>query len=423
MNIKTAIDRHLPWIVWSMRVIVGGTFIFSGFAKAVDPWGFMLKIEEYLTAWHIGFVPEAAILCVAAMIAMAEFTVGALLTLGCARKMSPVLAFAILCVMTPLTLYIAIVSPVDDCGCFGDALVLSNWATFTKNVVLITLAFFLIKRNDGVGTIFAPITHWIVTLASIGYCLILSVIGYTLQPVVDFRPYKIGTSITDDIGESELLMVYEKDGHRQSFALDALPGADWQYVGREEVGNDGHGKLLAVFDTDGDDVTSEVFENHGPQMLLVVSNPQFHTRARSGMANNINEYVQGLDGNMIALVALPPENLEQWIDLANPEYEVYSAEDTSLKELVRGDAALVYLEDGIIKWKRNMYFISSDFPDPDSPDNELEEIFAPDSGQLILHLTLFYLSIILLPALLSIPWLVHRHKHSKNNKQKTTENE
>lgn len=423
MNIKGAIDRHLPWVVWPLRLIVGGTFIFSGFAKAVDPWGFMLKIEEYLTAWHIGFVPGAAILCVAAMIAMAEFAVGALLALGCSRRMSPVLAFAILCVMTPLTLYIAIFSPVDDCGCFGDALVLSNWATFAKNVVLISMAFFLIKRSDDVGSIFAPITHWIVTLASLGYCLTLSVIGYTMQPPVDFRPYKLGTSITEDIGESELRMIYEKDGRRQSFAIDNLPGSDWQYIGRDEAGNEGHGKLLAVYDEYGEDVTAEVFEDDGPQMVLVVSNPKAHGRARSGMANNINDYVTAHGGSMIALVALPPESLANWIELANPEYDAYSAEDTSLKELARGDAALVYLEDGIIKWKRNLYFISSDFPDPASPDNELEKVFAPDSGRLILHLTLFYLSFLILPAALSIPWLIHKRKHAKKNEQKLTEDE
>lgn len=423
MNIKRALGRHKYWVVWPLRLIVGGTFIFSGFAKAVDPWGFMIKINEYLTAWHIDFVPNAAILCVAAMIAMAEFTVGVLLALGCSRRMTPVLAFAALCVMTPLTLYIAIFSPVDDCGCFGEALVLSNWATFAKNVVLIVLAFLLIKINDSVGTLFAPITHWIVTLGSIGYCLILSVIGYTMQPVVDFRPYKLGTSITEDIGESELRMVYEKDGRRQSFAVDALPGADWQYVGREESGDDSHGKLLAVYDADGDDVTSVVFEDQGPQMVLVVSNPHFHGRARAGMANNINRYAQAHGGSMIALVALSPENLDEWIDLASPDYEVYSVEDTSLKELVRGDAALVYLEDGIIKWKRNLYFIPSDFPDAKSPDNKFEKVYPPDSGQLILHLTLFYISILLLPAVLSIPWLVYRRRRAKRIKQKKTNNE
>lgn len=415
MNIKGAIDRHLPWAVWPLRLIVGGTFIFSGFSKAVDPWGFMYKIEEYLQAWHIGFVPESAILCVAATIAMAEFTVGVLLALGCSRKMSPFLAFAILCVMTPLTLYIAIFSPVDDCGCFGDALVLSNWATFAKNVILIVFAFFLIKRNDSVGTIFAPLTHWIVTLASLGYCLILSAVGYTMQPVVDFRPYKLGSSIIDDIGESELRMVYEKDGVRKSFVIDSLPGDDWKYIGREEVSENESGKLLAVYDESGEDVTSYVFDNEGPQVLLVVSNPTFHARARSGMANNINEYVQARGGSMIALVARPPESLSQWIEIANPEYDVYSVEDTSLKELARGDAALVYLEDGIIKWKRNLYFISSGFPDQDSGDNQFDEILAPDSGHLILHLTLFYLSIIVLPALLSIPWLVHHRKHAKKD--------
>lgn len=413
MSIKSTIDRHIQWAVWPLRLIVGGTFIFSGFSKAVDPWGFMYKIEEYLQAWHIGFVPESAILCVAALIAMAEFTVGVLLALGCSRKMSPILAFAILCMMTPLTLYIAIFSPVDDCGCFGDALVISNWATFAKNVVLIVFAFFLIKSNDSVGTIFAPLTHWIVTLASLGYCLILSAVGYSMQPVVDFRPYKLGTSITEDIGDSEVLMVYEKDGIRRSFGLDSLPGADWKYVGREEIGGDESGKLLAVYDESGEDVTSDVFECHGPQVILVVSNPKFHTRARSGMANNINEYVQAKGGNMIALVALPPERLAQWIDVANPDYDVYSVEDTSLKELARGDAALVYLEDGIIMWKRNLYFISSGFPDQESDENQFENIFAPDAGKLILHLTLFYLSIIVLPALLSIPWLVHKHKHAK----------
>ncbi|MCM1450766.1 MAG: DoxX family protein [Clostridium sp.] len=404
------INKHLHPIVWTLRILVGATFAFSGFAKAVDPWGFIIKLSEYLSAWHMQAMPDEALLCVAGAISIGEFVVGTLLLLGCMRQVAAWLAFLAMCVMLPLTAYIAIADPVDDCGCFGDALKLSNTATFVKNIFLFAFTFFLGRTNHKVPGVYPHIMQWLVVIASMAYAMILVIVGYFVQPMVDFRPYKVGTPITASTAEDDVMMVYEKDGVERRFGLDELPDSTWTFVGREEGHAEGEGKLLAVFDGH-DDVTPYVFEEEGPQLVLVVNNPEAHNRARASMANKLNDYVQRQGGSMIGIVAIQPEGLQWWKELATPDFEVYCAEDTSLKELARGDAALVYLKDGIIQWKRNIFSFDADFPDYDFPGNALEEVYIPDSGRWIKAWTLFYLAFLLIVWIPCAPFVLRRKKN------------
>lgn len=401
------VTGHIKPIVWILRVVVGATFVFSGFTKAVDPWGFIIKIGEYLSSWHISPMPDEALLGVAGLIAITEFTVGVLLMLGCMRHIVAWLAFIIMCAMLPLTAYIAIANPVDDCGCFGDALVISNTATFIKNIFLFVFAFALGKLNPKVEGIYPHIMQWLVVIASVAYALILVIAGYFVQPMVDFRPYKIGSPIISASDES-IAMVYEKDGVEKAFGIDDLPDDSWTFVRREETPVS-DGRLLAVFDGH-DDVTPYVFEPEAPQLVLIVNNPLTHNRARASMANKLNDYVQRMGGSMIGIVALQPERLDWWKELATPDYEVYCAEDTSLKELARGEAALVYIKDGVIQWKRNIFSFDADFPDYDLPGNALEQVYIPDSGRWIKGWTLLYLGFLLVVWLPCAPFVLRRKK-------------
>lgn len=410
MNARTLTQRNRGIIVWLLRIIVGATFIFSGFSKAVDPWGFMYKLQEYLMSWNLLFIPREAVLCSGTALSLFEFTLGVAIITGAWRRISAWLSLLFMCLMLPLSLYIWIESPVDDCGCFGEAWLLPNWATFLKNVVITFFAILLVKWNGSIRGLYHAHAEWTVVFFSILYCIVLSVVGYIYQPMFDFRPYKLNSAITEDIGDSKMRLLYEKDGIYKSFSIDSLPDESWTYLSREEGSDKSSKKLLAVYD-DNEDVTSYIFQSEGPQILLVVSNPAYHTRARAGMANRINQYIEKKGGTMTALVALPSQSLSEWKRLANPDYEVYSVEDTSLKELARGDAALVYLEDGIIKWKRNLYFLSSEFPNYDYDGNALTDVFIPDSGKPLLWLTIAYLILISLPLLINIPFhLVSRKK-------------
>ena len=135
-DISCALRRHDPWIVWTLRIVVGGVFIMSGLVKDIDLWGFVYKIEEYLTAWGIR-QPRSMVVMAALGISGAEFILGAMLATGSYKRTAVWGLLAMMAVMLPLTLYIYIFSPVSDCGCFGDFWKLSNGATFLKNIIIL----------------------------------------------------------------------------------------------------------------------------------------------------------------------------------------------------------------------------------------------------------------------------------------------
>ena len=394
MKLSERHARAVPYIIWVLRIIVGATFIFSGFSKVADPWGFIYKIEEYLQVWGIGGTSRELMLCCALGLSTAEFTIGALIAGGCLRRMAVWTAGIFMAVMLPLTAWIMIADPVADCGCFGDALVISNTATFLKNIALTLMVVYLLKYNRHASCLFLPLSQWIIGASSIIYCIIIGLVGYLVQPVVDFRPYPLGTDLAASPDDSDIRLIYSKDGRQEYFSVDSLPDDTWEYVGRTATAQGTENNLhLAIFDGD-DDVTASVIEPEGEQMLLLVANPEFHGRARSGMANQISRHISDRGGSMIAVVATHPDSVAAWTDKVQPEYDVYTSEDTSLKELARGDASLVYLTDGKIRWKRNIYSLPGDFPD-NSPE-AFTEVYAVDSGTFIYAITLGFAAVLIL---------------------------
>lgn len=206
-------------------------------------------------------------------------------------------------------------------------------------------------------------------------------------------------------------MVYAKDGEERKFSIDDLPDESegWTFLRREEEEKDSDGRLLAVFDGN-EDVTPYVFDSEGPQLVLIVNNPYTHNRARASMENKLNDYIKRQGGSMIGIIAIQPERLEWWKELATPDYDVYCAEDTSLKELARGDAALIYLKDGIIQWKRNIFSFDADFPDYEAEGNVLDQVYIPDSGRWIKFLTLLYAAILIIIWLPCAPFVLRKKK-------------
>lgn len=367
MSAKVRLNRK--WrvgLVIAFRIIVGAVFLFSGFSKAVDTWGFMYKIQEYLQIWGLGWVPREFVLCVGGALSMLEFTTGVALILGCLRRITVMVALAMMAFMLPLTVYIAIANPVADCGCFGDAFVISNTATMVKNIVITAMLIFLYFYNHKVEPVVTPLLQWMPVLASVMLCTFLSTVGYLSQPMIDFRPYRVGLPLlaSNDGDEEAIKMVYERNGERKAFALDDLPDSTWVFVGREG-GEASDQRLLAIYEGD-EDVTDWVISDSDPQLLLVVSNPAYHNRARSSMANRLSEYMASHDGDMIGLLPLTGEEMDAWREIARPNFDTYTVEATVLKELVRGDAALVYLDDGIVQWKYNLYSLPGDFNAPES---------------------------------------------------------
>ena len=353
--------------VWALRIVVGALFVMSGLVKGIDVWGSVFKFEEYFTVWGIA-VPGSLTVLTAMALCSAEFLLGAMLLLGCFRRTTVWLLLAMMAVMLPLTCYIWLKDPVSDCGCFGDFLILSNAATFVKNIFITAALVVLAFMNRKVAGLYNPYSQWICGVACLVFITLVELYGFNIQPMIDFRSFPAGTSLVsaDDDDESDssvtdnLRFIYEKDGERKEFSASELPDSTWTFVDRVTVGG-GRATALAddrteltVFDSEGENITRDVISGAGPEMVVIV--PQFE-RADIyyiSFINELNEMMNRLNGSLVALTDLAPDSIEAMRDASMAEFPVYSAESTTLKELSRGVVSIVMLDDGVIRWKRNL---------------------------------------------------------------------
>lgn len=358
---------YSPVAVWALRVLTGAVFVVSGFVKIVDPWGFIFKIEDYLNAMGLDTLRSLSMVGAIGISAF-ELIMGFLLATGCFKRMSPWLLTLMMAVMLPLTLWTWVADPVADCGCFGDAIVLSNAATFWKNVALtVALIYLCVYNRRTCSAIYTPGVQWLVVVSAMLYCLFVGLYGYNIQPMVDFRPYPAGMNLAEALTgceadeEVDMEFIYEKDGKQQTFTIDNLPDSTWTFVDRRIIDDvitthpasaqDKAG--FAIFDRD-EDVTAEVIASEGEQLLLVIPEGNRADISYSYHANEFNKAMQRSGGSMIGLIAAPVEKIAEWVDLSMSDYPYYTVEDTSLKQLSRGSMSLVYLRDGVIQWKRTL---------------------------------------------------------------------
>lgn len=377
-----------------MRLILGTVFIVSGFTKAVDPWGGLYKISEYFAGWGIYWSNEIYLI-LACGLASFEFVVGVLLFLGCYRKSISYIAVGFMSLMTLLTLYIWIYDPVSDCGCFGDAFIISNSLTFWKNVVLLIITVLLLKLNDKAKYLVRPKIQWLVVVVTGVYIFAIQAYGYNIQPLVDFRPFPVGANLSELLSsesEGDFQYVYEKDGERKVFDIANLPDSTWTFVERSTP--QAATAEISVFDSDGDDVTSDVILSDGKQILLVESSPRSVGLSRNESIRRVNETALRHDIDFIAILA----GMDAKSDALDNDVEKYFAEDTDLKMLVRGDAALVFVNDGIITRKINLFALAPDFPET---FDELDGMFAVENDRVLLKFSLIWLTALLVIYILS----------------------
>ena len=388
-------------VTWVIRVLTGAVFIFSGFVKAVDPWGTLYKMEDYLAAMGLHLWPNLVVVGAFVLCAI-EFLLGIFLLFGCFRRGSAIASLVLMCFMLPLTLWIACFDPVDDCGCFGDAVILSNWATFWKNVLLTAFVLWLVVYNRRCKALITPALQWIAFVVTSLFIVAIELVGFEYQPLLDFRPYEVGTSLTgemqEDSDEPEYVFVYSKDGVEKEFAMDSLPDESegWEFVDRKMVGeapqeDDADG--FHVWEGD-EDVTEEVLYPDRKRLLLLMPDLGAVTIATTWKINSLHDWASSQDIDMVAAVAGSQEAIANWEDLSMPEYPIYTADDTAIKELVRGNPALVYTEDGIIKWKRTLKALDvDDFLAPEISHDPMS--FAVDNHRILRNSIFLYLAVML----------------------------
>ena len=362
---------HIIQKVWvnACRFLLGITFIFSGFVKAVDPLGSFYKIQDYMTAFGvISWFPSYLPLFFGIVLSAVEFSVGVFLFLGIRKNTASVLALLLMGVMTPLTLYLALTNPVSDCGCFGDAWVLTNWQTFGKNIVLLIAAISVFKWKDLLIRFITAKLEWMLSMYTFLFVFVLSFYCLGHLPILDFRPYKIGTNLPAameipkgakaSVFESRFIM--EKNGKRQEFTLENYPDSTWKYIETRTILKEkGYEPSIHDFSMQslktGEDITDSVLMDKGYTFLLVTPRIENADDSNIDLINEIYDYSVEHGYGFYALTSSPDSEIELWRDKTGAEYPFCLMDDITLKTIIRSNPGLMLIKDGTIlnKWSDN----------------------------------------------------------------------
>ncbi|MFI3240444.1 MAG: DoxX family protein [Bacteroidales bacterium] len=410
-----------PYLVVILRIAIGALFIFSGFTKGIDPWGTIYKLEEYIQLFGLNYL-ENLLFLITVSLATLEFILGVSTILGCYRRITPLMIILVMVVMLPLSRYLMITNAVADCGCFGDLWVISNSATFWKNIVITIGAIYLLFNNRSIGNIYGHSVHWVIALMSFIYILWISILGYSYQPLINFRPFKVGEPLVNQMVDGvniEFKFIYSKDGETSQFDLDNLPDDSWEYVDRVQV-SDGvelsYKPDLHIYDGDIE-VTEDVLIMEGDQIILLFPEMNDIDIPYTYTINEINEYAQSRGINVIALVSANDRDIEHWYEISLARYPVYKLDDSVLKQIARGNPAIVYLSDGVLKWRRTMQAISGLlYLQDDYEVSFLSEINSIESEGRLSRLTWGYLLSLLLLLIMNrthLLWKIRPYISSK----------
>ena len=350
------------------RFVLGATFVFSGFVKAVDPLGFFYKIQDYLAAFGMAWVPHILSLLVAIGLSAIEFCTGIFLLVGIRRGLASFVALLMMLVMTPLTLYLALFDPVADCGCFGDAWVLTNWQTFGKNVALLLMAWAAYRWKREMVRFITPKIEWMLSMYTFLFIFVLSFYCLAYLPILDFRPYRIGVNIPQamEIPEGakpsvfEARFVLEKDGKRKEFTLDNYPDSTWTFVeARSVLVEQGYEPPIKEFHIasleTGDDLTDRILSDTSYVFLLVMHRVEEADDGNIDLINEIYDYSVENGYAFYALTSSSADAVELWNDRTGGEYPFGITDDITLKTIIRSNPGLLLLKKGTIlnKWSDN----------------------------------------------------------------------
>lgn len=364
------------------RFILAGLLLFSGFVKAVDPWGTVFKINDYLSAFHWETLKPYASVGSIALIAT-EFLLGVLLFMGIWRKFTAWATLLFMGAMTLLTLYIALFDPVSDCGCFGDFLKISNTATFVKNILFMIPVFFLFRYKYKLTPTFQHHKTAQYSVLVLGIMAVSFFIYGNIRhlPLFDFRPYKVGrnfealVSIPEGAPQDkyEYTLTYKKNGEEHTFSIDSLPDDTWTYVKTNEVlVAKGYSPVVEGFEIlkDGIEVTDEILKHKG-NVIWVIS-PSWKT-ANPKLAPQLNELFALSKKMGIAFFAISGSSQEEeaiWHRETKAEYSTFLLDAITIKTIARANPSVLFIKDGIIQCKINAKDLS-----PDKMEKQITQIF------------------------------------------------
>lgn len=355
-------------LVNACRFLLGATFVFSGFVKAIDPIGTQYKLQDYISAVGMGgIVPDIVTLLASVALSALEFSLGVFVLFAIRRHLVSKILVAFMAVMTLITVWIALFNPVKDCGCFGEALRLTNVQTLLKNIVLLAASVVVAWRPLRMYRFLSRSTQWIAINYTILFVLLLSAHCLYHLPLIDFRPYHIGMNIKKGMEipagapqpEFETTFILQKNGVKKEFTLDNYPDSSWQFVDSKTVQTK-EGYVPPIHDfsiqkADGDDITDSVLTAKGYIFLLVSPHLEQADDSNFGDIDLLYEYCQERKIPFYCLTASTKKDIDHWADITGAEYPFCFTDETALKTIIRSNPGLLLLKDGTIirKWSHN----------------------------------------------------------------------
>ncbi|MCR4811708.1 MAG: DoxX family protein [Bacteroidales bacterium] len=348
------------------RWFVGLVFLFSSFSKGVDPLGTAFKVQEYMTAWSIGSwtfewaLPLANFLSVALI--CAEFVVGVLLITGCFRRISAWMLAAMMLFFTVTTLIDAITNKVTDCGCFGDALKLTNWQTFWKNVVLDvpTVWIFMTQRLRYRRRFERDM---IVLIAATALMVGFEIYNINNEPCIDFRDWKVGKRMieTDENLQLKSYMTYRNKATGEEVEIetkDWMAYQDetvWELTGSRvvdphEIKADG----FSMLDMDGNDMSVDMLSSPDYLLIATLPNPDLKKMNAKGLRalKSVSQFAMDHDIEMVVLASALAEDVQSFLYDNGLEMDFYGADEKAILVMARAMPAFVLMKDGVVmgKW-------------------------------------------------------------------------
>lgn len=356
------------------RTLLGVVFVFSGVVKAIDPLGTVYKIEDYLKAFGGFFIDLLPMAEVAAWtLIIIELLLGVCMLLNVRTQWTSWIALLFYCVMTPLTLYIALTNPVSDCGCFGDAVVLTNWQTFGKNVVLIILAIVLVALRNSVHQLWRGWMEGVIAMLTIAAAVAFMAWTKSHLPMMDFRPYKVGNHLPTlmeypedaEVDVYEYSFVYEKDGVEQTFTLDNYPKGDstWTFVRQNskliKKGYEPPIHDFEILNADYEDLTWDILESEEPITLVVMYDIEKADKKQMAKVERLlGDEAMRLEGDGARVYILTGSGTDEIIHFSL-EYPTLSdcictCDPVTLKTIVRANPGVIVVQNGVVIDKYNM---------------------------------------------------------------------
>jgi uncharacterized membrane protein YphA (DoxX/SURF4 family) len=370
-------------ILFISRIFVGLVFIFSGFVKAIDPMGSAIKFEEYFEAFHLGFLTFTT-LPLAIVLSATELMVGINLLAGIRGKITAWILIMMITFFTLLTFVLAVTNPVSDCGCFGDALKLTNWQTFWKNIVLLIPSLIIFFNHGKFNHFSSPRMEWMLLVINFLIPCLLSVYCIIHQPLVDFRPYKTGTyipekmTIPDDapLDKFETILVYEKNGIRKSFTEKDFPWQDttWKWIETQQrIISKGYEPPIhdfSITSINSSDITDQVLNDSGFTLLIIANNLEKVSEKGMRQINDLALRSLELGFTVLGLTSSTDSQVNTFRNNQHPVYDFYTTDETTLQTIIRANPGIMILREGTILGKWNY----RDMPDVNELQSNLLQV-------------------------------------------------